>query len=422
MIGVPKRGNNSYGLKHKNGKEIHVDKIKEFVARVREQVAAWRHAFHSIPEAAYHEFDTSRYIREQLTSLSSSTAKFEVMSVGKTALVVTIGSGAPVVGCRFNMDGLAGCTEATGLGHASTRAGFTHACGHDVELAWALGIARYMSEHPPTRGTLKLIFQPAEEGPGDDALGRDGGKFLADEGAFDGLSALFSWHVDSAFELGRVCVREGVATVRAYDFTFELTGVASHLSRPDDGVNPIWAMQKLLAGLEVLSKMRAVRPDEYFQCHVSQVGAGMDPANPFAAEINTLPARVIVRGSSRVLGASWDYMLKSRLEELRFEACGSGIDCKLTLNMVAVEASNNADLVALTRECASDAGFVTSSEVKYWKDAAGWTAEKAPICHGYIGCGGVAGRLHTSTFYPPDEVLPIGLEMFIRQIERALVR
>ena len=102
----------------------------------------------------------------------------------------------------------------------STINGYSHACGHDFELAWGLLIAKYFAENPP-ENTLRLLFQPAEEEPGDEPLGRTGGQVYADTGVFD-VDAIFSLHVDPEVELGTVSIIDGEVTCAAYDFEFIL--------------------------------------------------------------------------------------------------------------------------------------------------------------------------------------------------------
>ncbi len=132
-------------------------KIKLFVQSELAALVKSRHAFHAIPEPSYGERMTADRVMAELTLLGVPFVRY-----GQTAIVATIGDpSGSTIGARFNMDGLQGCVDGT-LGHGtSTIEKHAHACGHDVELAWAMSIARYFATHKP-RHTVRLVFQPAE--------------------------------------------------------------------------------------------------------------------------------------------------------------------------------------------------------------------------------------------------------------------
>ncbi len=238
---------------------------------------------------------------------------------------------------------------------------------------------------------------------------------------------MFSFHVDPDLPVRTVCVREGLATVGAEDFVFDFIGRSSHLSRPHEGVNPVWdafeALQTIKLERDIMFEQ--VKSGEYLRLDVSQIGAGLDPTQPFAAEVNTLPSHCRVSGSVRVLGDALQKRVVRMLENIRHAALwrhhperkmerSDAFDCVLKMTKYAVPTSNDPAVVLRAVVAIAQCGFTRSNDVKHWKDAAGWTSLRAPVCHGYVGCGIAAGKLHTGTFYPPDEVLPIGLELFLR--------
>ncbi len=377
---------------------------------LKETLKKYRENFHLIPEPSYKEYETSQTIQDHLENLKVG---FEL--VGKTAIVAKIGKGKPYIGIRFNMDGLQGCSENTNLAFKSKNLNCMHACGHDVEMAWGLALADYFSRNLP-KGTLHLIFQPAEEGPGDDEKGRDGGKYLSEEGVFNKLSALLSLHVDPALEPGYVCAAPGIATVGAIDFTFNLLGKSSHLSRPQEGENPIWNLPIILNDIhklreEIIKEASEFEWPYYLVLDASQISAGLDLQKPLEAEINTLPNHAVVKGSSRILGNNTKQSLINGLEKIAIEN-----KVELILNEVAIETYNDPVITTKVKEAIVSAGYQYVEEVKYWKDAAGWTARNAPVCHGYVGCGNQSGQLHTSNFYPNDEVLLIGFTVLKKSI------
>lgn len=393
-----------------------------------------RQKFHKIPEHSHSEHQTAKLIEELLAPIKD---KIKITRI-RTAVIVDLPNietnNPTVIGARLNMDGLRGCNEKTGLGHSSTIENHMHACGHDIELALGVSLIKhftsddFLNELRSKNAQLRFIFQPAEEGPGSDELQRDGGLFLADEGVFENCDALFSFHVDPDIPLNTICAFAGAATVSAFDFEITINGESSHLSRPHEGTNPIHELARLIYKISNGFKeiKNGINPEsEYFVAEISQVSSGLNLYKPLDAEINTLPAEAVLKGSTRVLGHRIEKQLEKILQELNGN---SEIPSDLLIRQVAATTINNPELVDLVLKAAITHGFNTENTVKYWKDAAGWTClENHPkgakkVCHAYIGCGKDSGKLHTSTFYPPESVLDTGFKIFSGSILEYLNR
>jgi amidohydrolase len=193
-----------------------IDKILEFVKSNDSHLLEHRRWFHQNPETAYKEIKTGDYILEYLNKLGIN----KVEKVAKTGIIATINGKhfTKTIACRFNMDALP-IEEKTNFKFKSLNKGYSHACGHDYELAWGLLIAKHFSENQPN-GNLKLIFQPAEEGH------------------FD-VDGVFSLHIEPKLPIGTVSITEGEVTGAAYDFEIELQGKMGYAAKPEDAINPI---------------------------------------------------------------------------------------------------------------------------------------------------------------------------------------
>ncbi|GAB4429526.1 MAG: M20 family metallopeptidase [Anaerolineae bacterium] len=211
----------------------------ELLALARElhpQIRAWRRQIHRYPELGFTETRTAGLVNATLFDLGVETQT----EVAKTGVVGLIRGGAgPVVGLRADMDALP-ITEQNGTEFDSGRPGLMHACGHDAHTAMLLGAAtilKQLADSGRLPGSVRLLFQPSEEGQDDE--GKSGGMRMVEEGALAGLDAVFGLHVDTNLDLGTVATRPGPMMASADTFTITLRGVAAHAARPHQGVDTI---------------------------------------------------------------------------------------------------------------------------------------------------------------------------------------
>ncbi len=233
----------------------------EIDRRAREleaKVVAWRRDFHQNPELSNREFRTSKIVAEHLRKLGMEV-RTEVAHTGVVGVLVG-GRPGPVVALRADMDALP-VTEEVDLPFKSTakaqyngqEVGVMHACGHDNHVAILMGVAEMLAgmkaELP---GTVKFIFQPAEEGP---PLGEEGGApMMLKQGAFDNpkVDAVFGMHV-FPMELGQVEYRSGGLMASSDNFYITVRGRQTHGALPWNGIDPIVAASQIVMGIQTIT-------------------------------------------------------------------------------------------------------------------------------------------------------------------------
>jgi amidohydrolase len=394
-------------------------KIENFIAKNKDELLEHRRWFHQFPETSFKEYKTSNYIRDYLQSIGVDN----IETVIKTGLVCKIGQGKYVTAGRFNMDGLP-IPEKTELSFSSKLSGFSHACGHDFELAWGLMIAKYFQQNKPTSGTVKLIFQPAEEGPGEESHGKTGGQIFSELGIFN-VNSILSLHVDPEVKLNTISISIGEVTCSAYDFEFILKGKTCHAAKPYQGINPINYLGKLIESIYRLEKKikKIITDDEgYILITVSAISSRIDYEKEVEEEsINTIPEFLIIKGITRFRTEKVEHEL---LKGLRAQSKKmSGLQqCTLTINKTAVATINNKNIVNNVIETANQNNIDLISKRTTWRDDAGWASQKAATAaHGFIGIDdGVPTNLHSPTFNPNEEGLLVGLKIFLGTMEKNL--
>ena len=231
-------------------------RIDAAAKKLEPQVIAWRRDIHEHPELSNREFRTAKLVAAHLKKLGMKVTT----GVAHTGVVGVLKGGkrGPVVALRADMDGLP-VTERTGLPYASKargeyegrEVGVMHACGHDNHVAILMGVAELLagmkSELP---GTVKFIFQPAEEGA---PKGEEGGAgMMVREGVLKkpAVEAIFGLHISQGDATGKVSYRARGMMASAQRFDIEVTGRQTHAARPWAGVDPILVAAEIVTALQ----------------------------------------------------------------------------------------------------------------------------------------------------------------------------
>ena len=226
------------------------EEILQRAQAVQEQIRTWRRTIHRYPELTFDEHRTAALVNATLIDLGVPTET----EVAKTGVVGHIkGGDGPVVGLRADMDALP-IQEVNGTEFDSTRPGIMHACGHDAHTAILLGAATILKEladQGRLPGSVRLLFQPSEEAQ--DSENKSGGMRMVEEGALDGLDAVFGLHVNPTLDVGHVATRPGPMMAAADMFHLEIIGSGGHAARPQSTIDPI-----ALAGLVINAVQQVV--------------------------------------------------------------------------------------------------------------------------------------------------------------------
>ena len=262
-----------------------------------------RRDIHRHPELGFQEFRTSDLVAERLTQWGYAVER----GLGGTGVVGQLtrgnggGKGARRLGLRADMDALP-IHEATGLPHASTRAGVMHACGHDGHTAILLAAACHLARHGTFDGTLNLIFQPAEEGMG-------GAKKMMQDGLFEKYpcDAIFALHNMPGHPQGRFVFRDGAAMASSDYVDITLHGTGGHGAMPHLAADPVVAGAAIVLALQTV----VARNIDPLQAAVVTVGAFQ------AGEANNvIPQTATLRLSVRALDRSVRATLETRIKAL----------------------------------------------------------------------------------------------------------
>lgn len=261
------------------------------------EIIEWYKHLHRFPELAHLELETSAFIREKLKAWG-----YQVSSCGESTGVLGVlskGDG-PVVALRADMDGLP-IVERTEHGFGSENPGLMHACGHDAHMAIVLGVAKTLAT-ADFRGTVKLLFQPAEEAPPGGAIG------MIEAGALENprVDRIFGLHVNPSLSTGTVGVKSGVLMASPDDFLIKIKGRGGHGAKPHLAVDPITiAAQAILALQNIIS--RRVDPLEPAVLSFGSIHGG--------EVYNVIPEEVVIKGTVRTLEAQVASEIKALIEE-----------------------------------------------------------------------------------------------------------
>lgn len=376
-------------------------------AAIEDWIIDIRRELHKQPELMYEEEKTSAKIRSVLDGLNIKYT----YPVAKTGIVATIGSGAsPVVALRSDIDALP-ILEETGVEYKSETPGIMHACGHDAHMSMLLGAARMLKQKEASlKGTVKLIFQPAEEGGA-------GGDRMVKEGALDGVDAAFGMHVWPTLPSGVVGTKSGTIMAGSLVFKATFAGVGGHAAIPHITKDPIVAASAAVVGLQSIVA-RNISP---FGSAVVSVTKVWTEEEGSIGAFNVIPHFAHIGGTVRATTEEGMKIVRQRVEEIisyqaKAMGCNGTVDwmeenhpyyppvvndryASQFLSGVAMKAFGN-DMVDAHVE-ATMAG----------EDFA-FIAQKVPSAFAFLGirndtAGSVYG-LHTSRFTMDESVLKRG--------------
>lgn len=281
---------------------------------IEPQVIEWRRDFHEHPELSNREFETAKKIAAHLESLG-----IEVQTgIAKTGVVGILKGDNPgkVVALRADIDALP-VTERNDLPFKSNvkdtflgqETGVMHACGHDTHTAILMGVAQILSNNKDKiNGTVKFIFQPAEEGP---PPGEEGGaKLMIKEGTLKNpdVDAIFGLHINSATPVGTIAYKPGGTMAAVERFVINVKGKQTHGSQPWGGVDPIYISAKVIDGFQSIISRESELTKEAAVITVGKITAGV--------RFNIIPETAEMIGTVRTLDPDMKTLIVKRMTEM----------------------------------------------------------------------------------------------------------
>ena len=286
--------------------------IDKMADEIEAKVIKWRHHIHQNPELSNREFKTAEMVADHLRSLGMEV-KTKIAHTGVVGILKG-GKPGPVVGLRADMDALP-VTERVKLPFASKvkakyngkETGVMHACGHDTHVAILMGVAEVLTKiKKDLRGTVKFVFQPAEEGapPGENG----GARMMVAEGVLENpkVDVMFGLHINSGTEVGTIRYRPRGIMAAADRFVIKVKGKQTHGSTPWTGVDPITVSAQINGGLQTIISRQTQLTKEAAVISVGMIRGGI--------RNNIIPEECEMIGTIRTLDAKMQDIIHKKIK------------------------------------------------------------------------------------------------------------
>ena len=278
---------------------MEISEIASQSKEIHQWIIEKRRTIHRHPELMYEEFETSKLVQNTLKELEIPYKK----DIAITGVVGTIGNGnGPCIALRADMDALP-IHEETDIDFKSEIDGKMHACGHDCHTAMLLGAARVLKENEDKiKGTIKLIFQPAEEGGA-------GGKMMREQGVLldPKVQQIFALHVAGTIPVGTLASREGTLLAATSSIKILVKGKGGHAAAPHHTNDPVVTGSKIVVELQTLVS-RELNPLEPGVISITMANAG--------SAFNVIPSTMELQGTIRSLTIEGVSNLQTRVKEV----------------------------------------------------------------------------------------------------------
>ncbi|TQV89142.1 amidohydrolase [Aliikangiella coralliicola] len=394
--------------------------LDSLVDSVENKVIKWRRHFHQFPELSNREFKTAKTVAAHLRSLG-----LEVKTgIAHTGVVGILRGGLPgkVVALRADMDALP-VTERVDLPFASTqvaeyagqKVGVMHACGHDTHTAILMGVAEVLSKiRDKIPGTVKFIFQPAEEGV---PVGEEGGaELMVKEGVLKNpdVSAIFGLHISSQTRVGTIGYRPGGMMASVDDFRILVKGQQTHGSAPWNGVDPIVISSQIINSLQTIVSRQMQLTKQAAVVTIGSIHGGV--------RSNIIPEEVEMIGTIRALDADMREKIHQKVRQIATgvaESMGASVKIDLPMSSSYPVTYNTPELVKQmlpTMKRQAGEGRVVLIDAITGAEDFSFFAKEVPGFYFFLGGRPVdvppekAPAHHTPDFYIDESGMKLGVQ------------
>jgi amidohydrolase len=396
-------------------KPLNVDqsRIRPEIQALQPRLVEWRRHFHQRPELGFRERLTAEAIAQKLQEWGIQ----HQTGIAETGIVAVIPGNrpGPVLAIRADMDALP-IQELNQVPYRSLHDGVMHACGHDGHTAIALGTAYYLSQHPDFAGTVKLIFQPAEEGPG-------GAKPMVEAGVLKNpdVDAIIGLHLWNNLPLGSLGVRDGAMMAAVELFDCVINGKGGH------GAMPHQTVDSVIVGSQVVNALQTI-----VSRNVDPLKAGVVTIGSFHAghARNVIANTAKLQGTVRYFDPSLEGFFAQRMEQIISGICQShGASYELDYKRIYPPVVNNPAIASLVRSVAETVietplGIVPECQTMGGEDMS-FFLQEVPGCYFFLGAANIERDLayphHHPRFDFDETVLGMGVEIFVRCVEKFCV-
>lgn len=400
------------------------EKMTAAADRIESKCIEWRKDLHMNPELGNREFRTSKIIATHLKSLGIDVKE----GIAKTGVVGILKGGkpGPCIALRADMDALP-IVEKVNIPFASKQkstyngqeVGVMHACGHDTHVAILMSVAEILSGmRNDIKGTVKFIFQPAEEGP---PAGEEGGAdLMVKEGVMDNpkVDVIFGLHIGSDIEIGRIEYKPGAFMASSDWFSIKVKGKGSHGSQPWKGIDPIQVSAQIIEGLQSIVSRQSELTKAPVVITVGKIHGGV--------RNNIISEECVMDGTIRTLDNN---MQKEVHEKIKWTAQkiaeASGATAEVSIETKTLVTYNTPELVKKmipSLEAAAGAGNVRERNWVTGAEDFSYYGTKAPAFFFYLG-GMPRGNdpkkappHHTADFFVDDQGMKTGINAFCQLV------
>jgi len=394
---------------------------QEIPASLEAKVIQWRHEIHQNPELSNREFKTAEKVAAHLRALGMEVET----GIAHTGVIGLLKGKRPgkVLALRADMDGLP-VTEDNQLPFKSKvkaqfngqETGVMHACGHDTHVAILMGVAEHLAKNNDFAGTVKFIFQPAEEGPPPGEKG--GARLMVEEGALENpkVDAIYGLHINSATPVGQVRYKAKGIMAAAQRFVIDVKGKQAHGSAPWMSVDPIVIAAQIVNGLQTIISRNSELTKEGAVISVGSIHAGI--------RFNIIPESAQMIGTIRTLDEDMKQLIIRRIHEMAPQiAAAYGGTAEVTIQETAALTYNDPVLTAVAVTSLNKAlGKENVTEMSAVTGAEDFSAFQEKVPGFYFFLGGLADGLspqeapshHTPEFVVNDAGMIHGVKAMVQ--------
>ncbi len=375
------------------------------VEQILPQVIAWRRQLHMHPEIANEEVQTSQLVAQVLEEAGIQVTRYP----DSTAVVGTLVGGRPgrTIALRADMDALP-VQEETGLEFCSQVPGKMHACGHDMHVSILLGVASVLAaRRDEVPGTVKFIFQPAEEG------GQSGALPLVEAGVMEGVEKVFALHMQPELPTGQISVTPGYCTSNSDGAVITVIGKGGH------GAHPEGAVDAIVIGAEIVGALQTITSRSLAAQEAGVVTVGTFHAGTVR---NIIAEQAQLQLSLRSLTKETQQLLKDRIEQIVqgiTAAYGATYKYDYLYGYPAVYNHEEAlkELLAAAKPLLGEENVVVNPRASMVGEDFAYYAQKAPGVLFWLGARVPADQpaypLHNPKVQFNEDAIPIGMQIML---------